>query len=177
MRSRKTLYCMHRLVRQHRLQRMYMIADLRGRMGVLPVKRFDNTLANSAAVFIVGLGQHDHQLRHAAQADHIALTQISQNQRLQVFHGNIQTAPGKLFSKLAVHGKQCNMDHFPAANHRSGLHLIQQQEKVVFTEHSALGLGLFPKLLFYGTDGHALGIYLLGSFPVKLTALIRRHHT
>ena len=60
-----------------RFQRLHRIVDTGGRMGELPAESRDNTAADHAAVFIIGLGQHDEKLGDAALGDDIPLAQIA----------------------------------------------------------------------------------------------------
>ena len=81
---------------------MDTVVDDGGRVRILAVKGLDETLANKAAVLVIGLRQHDDKLRSAAAADDIALTQAGNKQFLQVFHGNIKTAASQRLFVLTV---------------------------------------------------------------------------
>ena len=54
-------------------KRLHHILDLCCHMGMCPVECGEDSAADHAAVFIVGLGQHDDELSGAALGDHITL--------------------------------------------------------------------------------------------------------
>lgn len=76
--------------------------DIRRGMGILPVKGLYDPLAHSAAVLIIGLRQHDDELRWAAPGDHIALAQAPEHQHLEIFYGDLLASLGKLLPFLPV---------------------------------------------------------------------------
>ena len=78
--------------------------DLGRCVGILPVEGLADPLADSAAVFVIGLGQHHDDLGCAAPGEHISLAQAANQQLLQVIHSSVQTSPGKALPVLPVDG-------------------------------------------------------------------------
>ena len=85
------------ILRDHRLQRLHTESDIRGGVGILPAERFDDSLADHSAIFIICLRQHHDQLRLTAPGNHIAQPQIPHGNILEIFHGAIQASAGQGF--------------------------------------------------------------------------------
>ena len=58
--------------------------DLGWCVGILPVEGLADPLADSAAVFVIGLGKHHDDLGCAAPGEHISLAQAADQQLLQI---------------------------------------------------------------------------------------------
>jgi hypothetical protein len=56
-------------------------------VGILPEKGLDDPLAHQAAVFVIGLREHENQLALAAPGDHISLTKPLGGNGGEIFHG------------------------------------------------------------------------------------------
>lgn len=139
-------------------QRLDAVMNLHRRVGILAVESLNKALAYGTAVFVVGLRQHDDQLGNAAAGDDITGTQVGGHQLLQIVHGQIQTAAGKLLFPLAVEREQGNVDHIAAAEDGPGLHLIEQLEKVILAVQRTLGAGRLLQLLPHFAHGNRSGM-------------------
>ena len=93
-------------------------------VGILAAEVANDPLAYQTAVLVIGLRQHDNQLRGAAPGHHIALTKAVDHQCLQIVHGGVQLSPGKRSAVFIMDGQQRNVDHVAAAEDGTSLHLI-----------------------------------------------------
>ena len=92
------------------------------RVGILAEKGPDDPVADLAAVFLVGLGQHKDVLGHAAPGGDIAPAETGADQLLQVFHAPVQAALGQLFAGGIRDGKQADVYRVPAAGRHGPPH-------------------------------------------------------
>ena len=101
------------------------------RVGILPAEGLDDPLADHAAVFVVGLGQHQNELGNTAPGGDVSLAQTAADQIQQVFHHPVQAALGQLSAGLAGNGEKADVDGVAAAQNGAGLGVIQDFEEVV----------------------------------------------
>ena len=76
------------------LQRLNSEMQLGRRVRVLTVECPNDSVADHAAVFVLGLRQHENELGNAAPGGDIAAAEVAADHILQIFHAAIQTAPG-----------------------------------------------------------------------------------
>ena len=94
------------------------------RMRIFAVEGLDQTLTNRLAVFVVGLRQHDQQLRGTELGQDIALTKGIDADVLQVVHGVIQAAASQFLSVSAMKGEENDVDGIAGTDDGTGLDLI-----------------------------------------------------
>ena len=99
-------------------------------MGILAAKALDDALTDLAAVFIVGLGQQQNVLGHAAPGSHVTPAEAEADQLLEVFHAAVQAALGKVAALLVCDRQQADVNGGAAAGDGPGLGVIDDLEKI-----------------------------------------------
>ena len=84
-------------------------------MGVAAGEGEEDALADHAAVFIVGLGQHQDVLGHAAGGHHVPPAQAVADLVQQIFHGPVQAALGQGLVVLPLDGDEGDVHRVAAA--------------------------------------------------------------
>lgn len=91
------------------------IVQIGRRVGILTAKGPDDPLADPAAVFIVGLRQHENILGYAATGGDVALAEAGADQLLKILHAPVQAPFGQFLVLIAGDGDETDVDGVAAA--------------------------------------------------------------